>query len=237
MDPLAHIGRDVQTAEDLPRRLGKPIARLLDREWHEVMSCFKVARAIGKQADTTRCWLSRMLRIAFDIPRWVLVAVAAATMNSAMAQSPVIAAYGYSRATLPGIPGEAENQRGTQVQTPFPPTYYLYVELKKGTRVSASCWAWLGENHHSCTLKKVRTPVLVESDPVVATGKKDTLVPKTANDVYRVILGEVKGRAASNSEASELIRNNEAVIALIVDKSSAYATIKSLTALKPAAAM
>ncbi len=77
----------------------------------------------------------------------------------------------------------------------------------------------------------------MDSDPVVATREKDTLVPKTANDVYRVILGNVKGRAAMNSEESELIRSNEAVIVLTLHKSSAHATIKSLRALKPAAAM
>jgi hypothetical protein len=145
-----------------------------------------------------------------------------------MAQSPVTM-YGYSRATLPGIPG-------VQGKDVFPLKYYLYVEVKPGSRVSAE-WAWIGGKYYDCTLKKVSTPVLVESDPGVPTEKKETLVPKTSNDVYGVVLGNVKAQTASNSQERELIANHEAVIGLVVDKLSAYAATQSIKALRPASAM
>ena len=162
----------------------------------------------------------------------VFGAVAAAVMSSAMAQAPATA-YGYSRATLPGIPGD---QKGTQGKDMFPPKYYLYVEVKPGSRVSAE-WAWVRGSYYDCKLTRVSTPVQVESDPGVPTEKKETLVSKTSNDVYRCVLGDAKVRTASNGEESELIANNEVVIALVINKSRAYAAIQSIKALRPAAAM
>jgi hypothetical protein len=161
---------------------------------------------------------------------------AAVVMSFAMAQS-LIATYGYSRATIPGIPGRltTEDQRRTQESAVFPLKYYLYVEVKRGSVVSAQ-WAWVGGKYYNCALTKVSTPVLVESDPGVPTEKKETLVPKTSNDVYSVVVGDVKTRTASNSQERELTASNEALIALIVNKSEAYAAIASIKRLRPAAA-
>jgi hypothetical protein len=168
----------------------------------------------------------------FDVRPALFGAVVAAAMSSAMAQSPVTM-YGYSRATLPGIPGD---QKGLQGKDIFPLKYYLYVEVKPGSRVSPE-WAWIRGNYYDCSLKKVSTPVLVESDPGVPTDKKETLVPKTSKDVYSVILGDVKTRTPSNGQERELISNHEAAVGLLIDDSSAYAAIKLIKQLRPAAAM
>src|SRR3954453_17193527 len=162
----------------------------------------------------------------------VLAAFLGAVMSSALAQSPVTA-HGFSRATLPGIPGDPKGPQGRPV---FPPEYYLYVEIKPGSRISAE-WAWVRGSYYDFTLTRVRTPVSVESDPGVPTEKKQTLVPKTSNDVYRVVLGDGKTRSAPTSREKELIANNEAVIAVVVNDSQAYAAIPSIKPLRPAAAM
>ena len=177
---------------------------------------------------STKMVSTRRWSAGFDMRSALFGVVVAAAMSSAMAQSPVTM-YGYSRATLPGIPG-------VQGKDVFPLKYYLYVEVKPGSRVSAE-WAWIGGKYYDCTLKKVSTPVLVESDPGVPTEKKETLVPKTSNDVYGVVLGNVKAQTASNSQERELIANHEAVIGIVVDKLSAYAATQSIKALRPASAM
>jgi hypothetical protein len=162
----------------------------------------------------------------------VLAAVAAIVMSSAIAQSPVTA-YGYSRATIPGIPGDP---KGMQRNDIFPPKYFLYVEVKAGSRVSAE-WAWVRGSYYDCKLTKVSTPVLVESDPGVPTDKKETLVSKTSNDVYGVVLGNVKARTPTDGQEKEFIAGSEAVIAITINESRAYAAIQSIKALRPAAAM
>jgi hypothetical protein len=162
----------------------------------------------------------------------VLGAFVGAVMSSALAQSP-ITAHGFSRATLPGIPGD---QQGPQGKPIFPPEYYLYLEIKPGSRISAE-WAWVRGGYYDCKLTRVRTPVSVESDPGVPTEKKETLVPKTSNDVYRVVLGDGKTRSAPTGQEKALIANNEAVIAVVVNDSQAYAAIPSIKPLRPAAAM
>ena len=170
--------------------------------------------------------------VRFDARSAVLGGIVAALMGIAMAQSPV-KTYGYSRATIPGIPGE---QKGITGQGIFPPEYHLYVEVQRGNTVSTQ-WAWVRGSYYDCTLKLVSTPVLVESDPGVPTDKKMTLVPKTSNDVYKVVLGEVMKRTAASDREKELTAQNEALIALQVNKSSVYAAIPTIKALRPAAAM
>src|SRR5689334_19626549 len=95
--------------------------------------------------------------IGFAARSATLGLVAATLMTAAAAQS-VTTMYGYSRATLSGIPGDPRGAQGSSV---FPPRYYLYVEVKPGSTVSAR-WAWVGGAYYDCTLKKVSTPVQVE---------------------------------------------------------------------------
>lgn len=162
----------------------------------------------------------------------VIAALTATVLSSAMADS-AVTLYAFSRATMPGIPG---GPGGAPASSTFRPQYYLYIEVKPGSRVAAQ-WVFVHGQYYDCTLKKVSTPVLVESDPGVPTDKKVTLVPKTASDVYSVVLGDVKAQAPSNDQEKELAAGHEAVISLLVDKVNAYVSIQSIKALRPAAAM
>ena len=103
----------------------------------------------------------------------VLSVVVLAMVNPVMAQSSVTL-HGYGRAMLSGIPGDAPVGS-------LPTTFYLYVEVPPGSRV-ATKWVRLRGVFYGCRLQKVATPVTVDSDPVVPTGKKVVLVDRTAND-------------------------------------------------------
>src|SRR5262249_10819417 len=159
-------------------------------------------------------------------------------INCAMAQSPVVTTHAYSRATLPGIREEIPNESkaAAQRKTPLPLTYFLYVEVAKGNNISVN-GVWLQGKYYTDTIKKVSTPVVISSDPVVVTEQKDTLVKKTANDVYAVLLGDENTRDSYNPAEQELITNNEGVIFLTINKRPYYATIKNIKVLKPAAGM
>ena len=169
--------------------------------------------------------------------RSAIVAVAAIlALSGSMAQSP-ITTYGYSRATLPGIPGmPAKGQKDGSDGEVFPPQYYIYFLVKPGSQVAAK-WAWVLGRTYDCELRRVTAPVIVDSDVTVKTGKTETLVPKTSDDVYQVVLGDVKPRTEVSQGERELTAANEAVIALALDGAPAYAAIRSIKALPPAAAM
>src|SRR3954471_23318236 len=77
--------------------------------WEKMVSC----TLYGASPTGTR---SARLYIRFV----VLAAFLGAVMSSALAQSPVTA-HGFSRATLPGIPGDPKGPQGRPV---FPPEYY-----------------------------------------------------------------------------------------------------------------
>jgi hypothetical protein len=160
-------------------------------------------------------------------------AVTAVFIGVAMAQSP-IATYGYSRDTLPGIPG-GPGVTG-QAGGVFPTRYYLFVVVDPGSQV-ATKWVWIRGRYYDCKLRKVATPVTVDSDPGVPTARKETLVPKTKSDVYAVDPDEATDRSASTDQERALLASNEVVIALVVNKINTYAVVPSIKALRPAAAM
>jgi hypothetical protein len=167
----------------------------------------------------------------------VLGALAATVIGSASAQSS-ITLYGYSRETLPGIPSgpAAKGPGGAAGQSVFPIQYFLFVQVKRGSQVAAD-WVWVRGSYYACTLTKVTSPVTVAVDPNVPTNQQEILVPKSKDDVYRIDLGNMTTRAPSSEEGKRLVSNNQAVIALSVNKLKAYAALQSIRALRPAAAM
>lgn len=153
--------------------------------------------------------------------------------SCAMAQPSAIEVMAYSRSTTPGIPPEKSD--APSANNPFPVKYFIYVILKKGTPVSSAGVCLKGQSY-SAMLERVSSPVVVPHDPNVPTDRKDTLVPKTQGDVYRVDLQEQGGTACENRPA-DMAQNNEVVVSLKSGKSVVYGATKTIVALKPAAAM
>ena len=155
-------------------------------------------------------------------------------LSAAMAQTP-ITTFGYSRATIPGIPGMPGQKLGPGADV-FPPQYLIYVEAKPGSQLAAK-WAWVQGKTYDCALRRVSAPVVVDSDAAVKTGKKETLVPKTSDDVYQVVLGALRDQTQLGEGERKLTAANEAVVALVLNGAPAYAAISSIKSLPPAAAM
>ncbi len=157
-------------------------------------------------------------------------------VGSSMAQTQ-ITAYGYLRATLPGIPGIASGdpKPGLGVEV-FAPEYHIFAAVRPGSHIIAK-WAWVRGKNYSFALSKVITPVVVNRDVAVKTDRKETLVPKTSDDVYEIVLGAVQSLTELSKEEQKLEASNEAVVAVVLDNAPAYATVRSLIALPPAAAM
>jgi len=150
-----------------------------------------------------------------------------------MAQPPTIEVMGYSRSTTPGIPPEKND--APSANHPFPVKYFIYIIVKKGTPVSDAAVCLKGQSY-SAKLERVSSPVVVPHDPNVPTDRKDTLVPKTRDDVYRLDLQEPGGTACENRPA-DIAQNLEVVVALKSGKSVVYGAAKTIVALTPAAAM
>jgi hypothetical protein len=138
--------------------------------------------------------------------------------TSLMAQSPVKQTVAYSRATISGIPGN---------QTPFPPAYFIYVVINKGTPISATSICLRG-TRYPATLRRVSSPIVVDHDVSVPTGKKDTLVKRTPDDVYQVDVGAAEGSCT---------QRHEVVVCLASAGSRWYGKATKIQPLKPAAAM
>lgn len=172
--------------------------------------------------------------VVASVLRLCLTATLTATcMMIAAASPPAVTAFGYARQLLPGIPAE----QGSEARTPALPTeYYLYVEVPPGSHVSAN-WASVRGQYYAVSLEKVDTPVLLEVDAAVPTGQKNTLVPKTGNDVYRVVLGGPLRKAPEDERAHALTTKNDAVTSVTIDQSVTYALTRSLKALRPKAGM
>lgn len=152
--------------------------------------------------------------------------------SCAMAQPPIVEVVAYSRSTTPGIPPDPN---APSANNPFPVKYFIYVIVKKGTPVSIAGVCLKGQSY-SAKLERVPSPVVVPHDVNVPTDVKDTLVPKTQDDVYQVSLQEQGGAACENRPA-DLAQNQEVVVSLKSGKSLVYGAAKTIVALSPAAAM
>lgn len=171
--------------------------------------------------------------------RWVSsVAIAASMMLAACAEGAApITTYAYVREMSPGLPDtQAQHPTGARQGYVLPAEYFLYVEVAPGRQVAAS-WLSLRGQYHGCALQKVASPVLIDSDSAVPTGQKETLVPKTANNVYQVAIGASLTQVPAGAEARKLAAEYDAVVAMMVDGSVTYAVAKSLRALRPKAGM
>ena len=157
-----------------------------------------------------------------------LIVAVLSTTGWAMGETSPVKTYAYGRATLPGIPDAAKT-------SPFPVTYLLYVEVPKGSTVSVD-GVWLKGTYHAATLKRVASPIVVSHDPVVVTDQKDTLVAKTSNDVYAVLLGEPRPAGIPRPAAKPRTAHNEVVVFLTVDHAPRDGVAKTVKMLKPLAA-
>jgi hypothetical protein len=164
----------------------------------------------------------------------IFVAVLAANGAVLAAVSPVVSTCAYSRSTIPGIP-EGPRAEGPS-RNALPDTYFIYVVVRKGTALSARR-VWVKGRCHAATLQRVASPVRIEHDAAVPTGKTDTLVPKTRNDVYRVVPGEEEGCGDEGRPFEELKNANAVVVALKIGRTVFYGTARTVTPLHPAAAM
>jgi hypothetical protein len=153
--------------------------------------------------------------------------------SCAIAQPPTFEVIAYSRTTTPGIP--PGNSDAPSANNPFPVNYFIYVIVKKGTPVSI---AGLCLKRQSCSakLERVPSPVVVPHDVNVPTKLKDTLVRKTEDDVYQVILQGQSGAACENQPA-DLVQTHDVVVRLKSGESFVYGAAKTIVALSPAAAM
>jgi len=144
---------------------------------------------------------------------------------SLVAQSPIRKTLAYSRTTISGIPNDST----------FPPSYFIYVIVQRGTAISLTGVCVRG-NRHDAELRRIDSPVVTAHDPNVRTEKADTLVPRTSHDVYQVDVGEPKG-PCGNDHPSELVQQNEVVLCLKASGSSWYGLVPKIVALPHAAAM
>ena len=147
------------------------------------------------------------------------------------AQSPVKETLAYSRETIPGTPISRD---AASVRNPFPTSYYLYLVIKKGTPISASGVRLQGK-WHAASLKRVDSPVVLEHDPNVPTGKKDTLVGETSDDVYQVDISPPE-TADCKDHAAERFANYDVVVCLKSGRASWYGLAMRIVSLSPAAA-
>lgn len=145
----------------------------------------------------------------------------------------MIEAIAYSRATTPGIP--PGNTAASPTENPFPVQYFVFIVVKKDAPVSIKGVCLKGQSY-SAKLERVRSPVVVPHDVNVPTDRQDTLVQKTSDDVYRVILKEPQGNACQDLPPA-LRPHHEVVVVLSSGESLVFGAAKSILPLAPAAAM
>jgi hypothetical protein len=161
---------------------------------------------------------------------FVILLLLVVSGDLAAQSGPVKATFGYSREIISGIPSSPGREQPKQL----PNSYFIYVVVKRGLIISDAT-VYLRGDKYKATLKKVDTPLLIDHDPSVPTGRKDTLVPKTSDDVYEVEPEEHE--ESKDPTGEQLARRNQAVVVLRSGQDKLYGVVRELTRLRPAAAM
>jgi hypothetical protein len=146
--------------------------------------------------------------------------------------SPVKETLAYSREMTSGIPGDSVGGLpGRNIHT----SYFIYVVLVRDAAPTAAS-VWVKGKYYGATLQKVSSPIVVDRDPAVPTGKKDTLVPATSSAVYQVDPNEEEAFMPKNGLETRFTSSNEVVVFLHANKAVWYGTVKTITPLASTAA-
>lgn len=147
------------------------------------------------------------------------------------AQPSAVKTHIYSRVTLPGMRPENDTDN-----TNFPKNYFIYAEVKKGVSFTAE-GCWIDGRYFPVTgFEKITTPVIVMEQSVIKE-QLDTLVQKTANDVYQLTAGEEKSRSAANDGERKLVSENKFVLLLKINGKKQVVSSATIKELVPAARM
>jgi hypothetical protein len=167
----------------------------------------------------------------FSMKKMIFYSLFIAFFMSACGQSPQIKLHVYSRVTLPGIRPDTDDDNHI-----FPKTYSIYAEVKKGTKLSVEgCWLD-GKYYKASGVKKISSPVIV-SEPSIIANQKDTLVKKTANDIYEILQGEEKSRMPVDAAEKKLASQNQFVLIIKVNGKLQFVSSAKIKELSPAAMM
>jgi hypothetical protein len=150
---------------------------------------------------------------------------------SACGQSPETKIHVYSRITLPGIRPDTDNDNNI-----FPKTYFIYAEVEKAAKATVEgCWID-GKYYTVSGFEKVSSPVIV-ADQSVIKDQMDTLVQKTANDVYHIIPGIETSRVPADENEKKLVGQNQFVLIVKVNGKLQFVSSSKIKELTPAAMM
>jgi hypothetical protein len=178
-----------------------------------------------------------MKRIIFQL--MLLISFGSLFGITAFAQSRVISGYAFSRNVTPGIPGAGSDNPDSshpQNKNPFPTTYYLYVEVVKGSRLSTNM-VWLEGKYYAASIQKVQSPVRIEENFTGGSDKKEILVPKTTHDVYRIVRGDGLNHAELDRYPEPLTSSNHVIFFLHINDKPTTVAVKSIRVLRAYAAM
>jgi hypothetical protein len=154
-------------------------------------------------------------------------------------QNPVIKSYAFSRNVIAGVRKVTSfNKDNPEEQKPgtFTTSYFLYLEVKKEFKFSVTM-IWLKDRYFSVTCQKITAPVLIEGTMSVVNKQRDTLVNKTANDVYEIKPEKEIFPNSKESSAFTHTGSNEVVFFLKSCYKNYCSTVRKIKILEPFAAM
>lgn len=166
-----------------------------------------------------------------------LAALSVSILSIAQSKSPIVNGYAYQRASLPGtIPRGVTNEDGSQADRPIKPmiTHFVYLEIKTSQNIKPTTIWIRGKNYNLETEKITTVPLVLDRQGIGDKTLSDTLVKKTANNVFRIYpKGTLVTKASST--ISKKINKQNIVIEYYWKSKKYYYTIRAIKNLQPLA--
>lgn len=168
-----------------------------------------------------------------------LVLITTPFFVSAQANTCLLKTYAYSRTVLGGAPPADVVELGGNVikaEAKNNKQYYIYLKTCYVSQVTVTS-VWIQGTSYSAKAEKAKTPVILTNTSLSTKGLKETLVSKTASNVWEIMLERDDTMLKPAPSMQQLIKSNAIVITGILKGKSFSTFLKNIKELEPLAAL
>ncbi len=165
----------------------------------------------------------------------ILTIVAILFSVTVYSQSVIKKGYAYYRETYPGIIKVQMDDKGNPIEEPpqVRKEYFIYISTVKGKKISISNIYLDGKSFTVITDSIKETPVVLVTPFTTDKSTRDTLVPRSTYQVYKLTLLQPSGKNNNSSSLKKLMASKKVVIEYTLSNKRYYFGIPELKKLPP----
>ncbi len=162
----------------------------------------------------------------------LLVLMLSATFIFAQRECKRITVHAFTRNAVPGMMPRGEaREDGSTVARPIKPVTNYEVYLENPAAKAQVTAIYIDGTAYKATWELVQSPVIIQGGQVGQYQSNDTIINKTSNKVYKLLIGDRLENPTS--KLAEMSKSNAVVVELVSGKKKYYSYSAEWKKLKP----